>query len=187
MRTIAIPRPSVQIFSRIKGNFIPYALTGFLLFLIIIPLARLLLSSFQLGHPAIPEGWTLENYHTAYSMPLFYKALGTTIVISAIGTLFTLGIAVMFAFLIERTDMPLRNLAWSLILIPMAIPGVLFALGWALLLSPKTGVLNMMIRSGLDVLGIPVDAGPLNIYCVGGLTFLDSPRGVTSVFLMVVR
>ena len=158
MRTIAIPRPSVQIFSRIKGNFIPYALTGFLLFLIIIPLARLLLSSFQLGHPAIPEGWTLQNYLTAYQMPLFYQALGTTIVISAIGTLLTVGISVGFAWLIERTDMPLRNLAWALILIPMAIPGVLFALGWALLLSPKTGVLNILLRSGLDIFGIQVDA-----------------------------
>jgi len=186
MRTIAIPRPSVQIFSRIKGNFIPYALTGFLLFLIIIPLARLLLSSFQLGHPAIPEGWTLQNYLTAYQMPLFYQALGTTIVISAIGTLLTVGISVGFAWLIERTDMPLRNLAWALILIPMAIPGVLFALGWALLLSPKTGVLNILLRSGLDIFGIQVDAGPLNIYSVGGLIFLDGLRGVTTVFLMVV-
>ena len=150
MRTLALPRANLQILSRARGNFIPYALTAFLLFLVIIPLARLLLSSFQAGHPAMPEGWTLQNYLTAYSMPLFYQALGTTIVISAIGTLLTLGIAVMFAWLIERTDMPLRNLAWSLILIPMAIPGVLFALGWALLLSPKTGVLNMMLRSGLD-------------------------------------
>ena len=163
MRTIAIPRPNIAILSRIKGNFIPYALTGFLLFLIIIPLARLLLSSFQLGHPAIPEGWTLQNYMTAYSMPLFYQALGTTIVISAVGTLLTVGISVGFAWLIERTDMPLRNLAWALILIPMAIPGVLFALGWALLLSPKTGALNLLLRSGLDVFGIQADTGPLNI------------------------
>jgi iron(III) transport system permease protein len=186
MRTIAIPRPNVQILSRFRGNFIPYALTGLLLFLIIIPLARLLLSSFQAGHPAMPEGWTLQNYLTAYSMPLFYQALGTTIVISAIGTLLTLGIAVMFAWLIERTDMPLRNLAWALILIPMAIPGVLFALGWALLLSPKTGVLNMMLRSGLDAFGIQFTQGPLNIYSIGGLIFLDGLRGVTTVFLMVV-
>ncbi|HLN87194.1 MAG TPA: iron ABC transporter permease [Candidatus Limnocylindrales bacterium] len=186
MRTIAIPNSGLLFLARHKGNVIPYALTGFLLFLVIIPLARLLLSSFQAGHPAMPEGWTLDNYLTAYSMPLFYQALGTTIVISAIGTLLTLGIAVMFAWLIERTDMPLRNLAWALILIPMAIPGVLFALGWALLLSPKTGVLNIMLRSGFDALGIHFTQGPLNIYSIGGLIFLDGLRGVTTVFLMVV-
>ncbi len=144
-RTIAIPRFNLQILRRFRGNFIPFALTGFLLFLIIIPLARLLISSFQSGHPAIPEGW-----------------------------------------LIERTDMPLRNLAWALILIPMAIPGVLFALGWALLLAPKTGVLNIILRSVFEPLGFPLTEGPLNIYSIGGLIFLDGLRGVTTVFLMVV-
>ncbi|MGH7772479.1 MAG: ABC transporter permease, partial [Candidatus Binatia bacterium] len=187
MRTIAIPHPNFQVLlGRFRGNVIPFALTAFLLFLVIIPLARLLMSSFQLGHPAIPEGWTLQNYVAAYSMPLFYQALGTTIIISAIGTLITLAIAILFAWLIERTDMPLRNLAWALILIPMAIPGVLFALGWALLLAPKTGALNLILRSVLGALGFQLTEGPLNIYSAGGLIFLDGLRGVTTVFLMVV-
>jgi len=186
-RTITIPRSNLQILvRRFSGNLIPFALTGFLLFLVIIPLARLFISSFQLGHPAIPEGWTLQNYAAAYSMPLFYQALGTTIVISAIGTFITLAIAILFAWLIERTDMPLRNLAWALILIPMAIPGVLFALGWALLLAPKTGVLNIILRSVLAAFGSDLTEGPLNIYSVAGLIFLDGLRGVTTVFLMVV-
>ena len=186
MRSLSIAHPGVQFLARHKGNVIPYALTGFLVFLVIIPLARLLISSFQAGHPAMPEGWTLQNYLAAYSMPLFYQALGTTMAISAIGTVLTVAISVMFAWLIERTDMPMRNLAWALILIPMAIPGVLFALGWALLLAPKTGVLNIILRSGFDVLGISFSEGPLNIYSLGGLIFLDGLRGVTTVFLMVV-
>jgi iron(III) transport system permease protein len=169
-----------------RSNAVPFLLTGFLVFLVMIPLVRLAINSFQLGHPAMPEGWTLQNYTAALSMPLFYQALGTTAVISAIGTLLTLGIAVMFAWLIERTDMPLRNLAWALILIPMAIPGVLFALGWALLLSPKTGAINLLLRGMMNALGLEVAVGPINIYSIGGLIFLDGLRGVTTVFLMVV-
>ena len=183
----AIFRPKLALISRRLGtNFLPHAVTLVLVLLIVIPLLRLLLSSFQLGHPALPEGWTLENYATAYSMPLFYQALGTTLVISLIGTALTLTIAILFAWLIERTDMPLRNLAWILILIPMAIPGVLFALGWMLLLAPKTGVFNLLLRSALGALGIELNQGPLNINSVGGLIFLDGLRGVTTVFLMVV-
>jgi iron(III) transport system permease protein len=147
---------------------------------------RLLLSSFQLGHPAIPAGWTLQNYIAAYTMPRFYEALGTTVLLSAVGTFITLAIAVLFAWLIERTDMPLRNLAWTLILIPMAIPGVLFALGWSLLLSPRTGVINVALRNSLEWIGISINAGPLNIYSLGGLIFLDGLRGVTTIFLMLV-
>ena len=187
MKTIAIHAPSLPAWMRrMRGNAVPFLLTGFLVFLVMIPLVRLAINSFQLGHPAMPEGWTLQNYTAALSMPLFYQALGTTAVISAIGTVLTLGIAVMFAWLIERTDMPLRNLAWALILIPMAIPGVLFALGWALLLSPKTGAVNLLLRGALTAMGFEVAVGPINIYSIGGLIFLDGLRGVTTVFLMVV-
>jgi iron(III) transport system permease protein len=154
--------------------------------LILVPLVRLIVNSFQLGHPAMPEGWTLQNYLSAYSLPAFYRALGTTIVLSVVGTVITLSIAILFAWMIERTDMPLRNLAWTLILIPMAVPGVLFALGWALLLSPKTGAINLALRALLEPIGIQVSQGPLNIYSLGGLIFLDGLRGVTTIFLMVV-
>jgi iron(III) transport system permease protein len=171
---------------RIRSHAVLIAITAFLVFLVLIPLVRLLLSSFQLGHPAVPSGWSLQNYIAAYTMPRFYEALGTTVLLSAVGTFITLAIAVLFAWLIERTDMPLRNLAWTLILIPMAIPGVLFALGWGLLLSPKTGVINVVLRNSLAWIGIGIDAGPLNIYSLGGLIFLDGLRGVTTIFLMLV-
>jgi len=174
------------LWSQIKSNLVLICVTGFLLLLILVPLVRLIVNSFQLGHPAMPEGWTLQNYLSAYSLPAFYRALGTTVVLSVVGTIITLSIAILFAWLIERTDMPLRNLAWTLILIPMAMPGVLFALGWALLLSPKTGAINLALRALLEPMGIQLTQGPLNIYSLSGLIFLDGLRGVTTIFLMVV-
>jgi iron(III) transport system permease protein len=188
-QVIAHPAPWAKFqvsWDRIKDNAIYIACTLFLLFLILVPVSRLIINSFRLGHPALPQGWTLQNYTAAFSMPLFYQALGTTLWLAAVGTAITLVVAVLFAWLIERTDMPLRNLAWTLILIPMAIPGVLFALGWALLLAPNTGALNVIIRRGLELIGVEATTGPLNIYTIGGLIFLDGLRGVTTVFLMVV-
>ena len=43
-----------------------------------------------------------------------------------------------------------------------------------------------LLRGGLSALGFEVSVGPINIYSVGGLIFLDGLRGVTTVFLMVV-
>ena len=146
VRALARPRSWIP-WDAIRNNWVVIAVIAFLLFLILVPITRLLINNFVLGHPSVPEGWTLQNYVAAFSMPLFYSALGTTIWIASVGTFFTLAIAVLFAWLIERTDMPCRNLAWSLILIPMAIPGVLFALGWTLLLSPKIGALNIYLRN----------------------------------------
>ena len=87
---------------QIKSNLVLILITAFLLLLILVPLARLILSSFQLGHPAMPEGWTLQNYLAAYSLLAFYRALTTTVVLSAVGTVITLAIALLFAWLIER-------------------------------------------------------------------------------------
>ncbi|MBI2988483.1 MAG: iron ABC transporter permease [Deltaproteobacteria bacterium] len=184
--TTALSSAGRPLWGELRQNLILILLTLFLLLVILIPLVRLLISSFQLGHPAVPEGWALQNYVAAYSLPIFYSALGTTIWLSAIGTVITVTIAFFFAWLIERTDMPLRNLAWTLILIPMAVPGVLFALGWTLLLSPRVGTINVLLRSALDFVGIHFSEGPLNIYSLGGLIFLDGLRGVPTVFLMVV-
>jgi iron(III) transport system permease protein len=171
---------------RLRRN-VPLALTcALLLFLIFVPAARLVVNSFVQGHPALPEGWTLANYTAAFSMPMFYDAFWTTLWLSLVGTLITVVVAVLLAWLVERTDMPLRNLAWALILIPMAMPGILFALSWILLLAPKTGALNVMLRAVLGVFGVDLDEGPLNIYTLSGLIFLDGIRGVTTVFLMVV-
>ena len=73
--------------SQIKSNLVLICVTGFLLLLILVPLVRLIVNSFQLGHPAMPEGWTLQNYLSAYSLPTFYRALGTTVVLSVVGTI----------------------------------------------------------------------------------------------------
>jgi len=187
MASIAKSGPDFSpLWSRIRSNALLIGVTLVLAAMILIPIARLLINSFVKGHPALPEGWTLNNYATALGMDLFYDALVATIGIAGVGTCITVSIAVLFAWLIERTDMPCRNLAWTLILVPMAVPGVLFALGWTLLLSPTIGVINSLIRDFVALFGVHMTKGPINIYSVGGLIFLDGIRGITTVFLMVV-
>jgi iron(III) transport system permease protein len=44
----------------------------------------------------------------------------------------------------------------------------------------------LFLRSSLESFGFQLTEGPLNIYSVGGLIFLDGLRGVTTIFLMVV-
>jgi len=171
---------------KIRRNLVLVVITSVILLLILIPFVRLIIGSFQIGHPAMPEGWTLENYPRAYSLPLFFQALRNTISISTASTILTLVIAILFAWLIERTDMPFRNLAWVLILVPMAMPLVLFALSWTLLLSDNAGAINIFIRRALELIGIHLTKGPFNIYSYGGLIFIQGLRGVTTVFLMVV-
>jgi iron(III) transport system permease protein len=170
----------------IKANAMSVIVIGLVIFLVFVPISRLLISSFQLGHPAFPDGWTLSNYESAFTAENFYTTLARTFWIAAVGTAISLSLAVLLAWLVERTDMPFRNLAWVIVLIPMAIPGILFAMGWNLLLAPKSGAVNVFLRDFLAWFGLAMEQGPVNLYSVGGLIFLDGVRGVTTIFLMVV-
>ena len=156
-----------------------------LLWLIVIPLGQMILNSFRVGHPAAPGPFTLKNYLVAYTSPLTYRMIFNTLLFAAGGTVITTLIAVLFAWLLERTDMPLQNLCWSLLLIPLAMPGLLFSMAYVFLFLPKSGLLNVFLRDGLSHFGVELSEGPINIYSLGGMIFLDGLRGVTTVFLMI--
>ena len=157
-----------------------------LLWLILIPLGQMIVSSFRTGHPVAPGPFTFKNYIAAYLNPITYRMIFNTVLFAGAGTAITVSIAVLFAWLIERTDMPLRDLCWSLLLIPMAMPGLLFSIAYVFLLSPRSGVANVFVRALCSGLGIEIAEGPINIYSLGGMIFLDGIRGVTTVFLLVV-
>ena len=175
-----------DLWRQVKRYPVMIVVTIFLVALVLLPVVRLIITSFVIGHPSMPEGWSLESYRHALSLPLFYKSLQTTMFLAVVGTIITLSIAILFAWLIERTDMPYRNLAWVLLLIPLAMPGILIALAWGLLLGPRAGVINVLLRSVLGYFGIDLTTGPINIYSLGGLIFLDGLNGVSTVFLMIV-
>jgi iron(III) transport system permease protein len=169
-----------------RANIFFIVIVGLLFWIVLIPLAQLLLSSVRSGYPGDPGPWTLSKYAAVYATPLTYKMLLNTFILAAGDTLITLSLALIFAWLIERTDMPYKDLAWALILIPMAMPGLLFSMSWVLLLSPNTGVVNVWLRALLDLAGIHLEQGPLNIYSMGGMIFLEGIRGLTSLFLILV-
>ena len=157
-----------------------------LLWIILIPLGQMIVSSFRTGHPVAPGPFTFKNYIAAYLNPLTYRMIFNTVLFAGTGTAITVAIAVLFAWLIERTDMPLRDLCWSLLLVPMAMPGLLFSIAYVFLLSPKSGIVNVFLRGLLAAMGFDLSEGPINIYSLGGMIFLDGIRGVTTVFLLIV-
>src|SRR5688500_17972429 len=75
--------------------------------LLLVPMVLLFLNSLRVGPPSFIGGpWTLRNYVAAFTNPFFFSALTNTIIYSAVATLGSLVTAFVFAWLIERTDMP---------------------------------------------------------------------------------
>lgn len=154
--------------------------------MILAPLATLIMFSFRQGTPWEPGPLTLENYEIAYSNSQTYVMFVNTALLAFFGTVVSVVIAVFFAFLTERTDMPFRNLAWGLMLVPIAIPGLLYAVSWTFLLSPNIGMFNVWIRDALSLFGYQGTSGPFNIYSLTGMVALEGLRGVTATFLIMV-
>ena len=158
-----------------------------LVLFVAVPLIFLLITSFREGSPGRLGAWSLVNYENAWlNGSLVVEAFVNTIGVATIGTAISLVIAGFFAWLVERTDMPFRNLAFIVLLLPIALPSILFVLSWAVLLSPRTGAMNLILRDMLAGIGVDLTEGPFNIYTIEGVIFLDSMRGVTTIFLMLV-
>ena len=142
-----------------------------LVVLVIVPLFFMVLASFRPEGmlPLEPGPFTVAPYIEAYTGADFTPIIRDTLLYAGLGVLFALPIAFAFAFLTERTDMPLRNSMYVLMFIPMSTPVFATALGWVLLLGPRGGTINVYLR---PLLGMEGGDGPFNIFSMTGLIFV---------------
>ena len=162
-------------------------LAGLILSLVGAPLLTVLISGFQSTVDKQPFEhrvlFTLENYRVIFSTPRMLELATNTFAFAIISILISMSLATLFAWLVERTNMPGRNLAFTLIIIPMIIPGMVTALAWVLLLAPRTGILNEILR---DIFSLGAEVGPLNIYTFWGMCFLQGIIQTPTVFLLLL-
>ena len=170
----------------IRKHILAVAIAALLLWLIAGPMSFLINMSFRQGTPARPSGFNLENYQEVYGSSLTYSTLLNTVIYAGAVSLISLLLATIFAWLVERTDMPGRNIVWVAMLVPLAMPGMLSAMAWILLGSPKIGALNVWAREGLSFIGIHLDIGPFNIYSLYGMILVESLKGTSTLFLLIV-
>src|SRR5262249_57034158 len=93
-----------------------------------------------------------------------------------------LPLTIIFAWLLERTAVPGRTWIASLVLVPMTIPSLLSAIAWIQLLDPRIGLVNVALRG---LLGLSGETGPLDIYSLGGMCFVQGLRLVPSAYLII--
>jgi len=153
----------------------------FVFYLAGIPLVMLLYGSIRsapIGEPGAT--YTIQNYVKAYFDREFYLlfwnslkfAVGTTAISFLIGT--------YLAWISERTNTPLKKLFVVMALIPFIIPGILSTIAWILLLSPKIGLINLVIK---ELLGL--ESAPFNVYSMGGMVWAEAIHLYPLVFLLM--
>ncbi len=106
--------------------------------------------------------------------------LRTTLAFAIPATILTICLSAPLAWLTERTDAPFRSLAYIGAFAALAIPAVIKAIAWVLMLGPRNGVINALLR---EVFG--PDAPVLSIFSLGGLIFFEAIAHVPLAFLLL--
>ena len=151
---------------------------------VITPLLFLVLGSFSSAR--LPGEFTLRtltfaNHIKVWSDPGTYAVFSNTVIYVVGSTALGLSLAILLAWLVERTDIPGKLWIYAAVPMTLAMPGMLQAMAWVLMLSPKIGFLN---KAAMDLFGLTT--APINIYSLGGMIFIEGLRLVPTAFLMLV-
>ena len=155
-------------------------------YLIAAPLGMLLVAALRGPSDLLPfepgAHWTLAHFRAVYSDSVLYTRVIPDTLIFVLGSVaLTFVIAFLLAWLVERTDLPWRNVWFSLILFPLLVPAVVLAAAWILLFGPNAGWVNVGLRA---LLGLQ-DSGPANVFSMPGLIVCQALASVPFVFLLL--
>lgn len=129
-------------------------------FLFVYPVAMLVVGAFRNTDPSFPAEWSFRAFTLAYTDPATYETIKNSIILSASVTVVATALGIMFAFLVTRTNTPLRGLVTAMMVLVVAFPPLFFTLGWALLGRPRVGLINRVASAlaGSDVTVINVNS-----------------------------
>lgn len=156
------------------------------IYLIAVPLAMLVFAALRGPADLLPfepgAQWTLEHLRALVDDPVILRRILPDTGVFVVGTValvFCIGFAL--AWLVERTDLPGRDLWFPLILFPLLVPTPVLAIAWIFLLGPNAGWLNLVIRA-LTGIAAP---GPIDIFSMPGLIVCQALASAPFVFLLL--
>ncbi|MCZ6743029.1 MAG: iron ABC transporter permease [Alphaproteobacteria bacterium] len=154
--------------------------------LVVTPLALLTLGSFSTA--ALPTDISIsklsfENYIDVWTDPATYALFYNTGVYVTGATTLGITLAAVLAWMVERTNIPGKIWIYAGVPLTLVLPGLLQAMAWVLLLSPRIGFINKFL---IDTLGLGTWDDAINIYSLGGMIFVEGFRLVPTAFLMMV-
>ena len=112
-----------------------------------LPLAMLLVNSFNVSAAGQPARFGFANWQAAVADPSSVGALWNSFALAIVRTAISLPVALVLTWLVARTDMPGRGVIELLAWLSIFVPVLPLAFGWVLILDAKFGLLNALISS----------------------------------------
>ena len=140
-----------------------------------------------LGYYAFTDkdgGFIFGNFLRVFTDPSFIGPFLTTFWISLAVALGSVTVAAPLAWLVARTDMPLRRTIRVLVTASFVTPPFLGAIAWEILAAPTAGMLNQLYQS---LLGLGPYDNLFNIYTAAGLAFVMACYAFPYVFVLLAN
>jgi iron(III) transport system permease protein len=131
------------------------ALFAVLTFLVLYPVAMLLLGALTNTNPVV-DGFgvfdlSLDNFVSVLGNANVHHALANSLIACTGGTALAVAIGLAFSWIVVRTNTPWKGFIGAASLVPLFVPPLVAGVAWSILGSPKSGLLNTMMKwIGLD-------------------------------------
>ncbi len=149
-------------------------------FVVLCPLGMVFYGSVWSSSPGAPGHFTVKGYVEVFGQAHTYLLLGNTFILAVIRTFFSVAIAVVLAWLVTRTNVPHKNFLELCLLFVFFMPLLPRVMAWILLLSPRTGLINVFLRNVL-----PFDIPALNVFSYGGIIWVGVLSWVPILYIFV--
>ena len=170
----------------LRADLIQWGVFTFTMFLVLAPLLPIIYQAFLNG-PLYDKRstLTLQNFHTMAASTELGGVLVNTAIFAVVTTVIAQIVGATFAILIGRTDMPLRRLMNSLMLVPLVVSSMVLAFGWTLSYGPS-GFVTLFVQShlgfkpwnlnslaGMSVVAATTQAPLAFVYCLAAVAMID--------------
>lgn len=149
-------------------------------YLALMPLVMLLYGSFKSTPPGVPGALTLAHYGELFKGLEMAGSFKNSIVFSFWSSLLGFVGAIYLAWMTERTNMVFKRLVYACIIVPLVVPGILTTIGWIMLLSRRSGPINLLASNLFGVDGL------FSIYNMAGMIWVFGIDHIPLSFLLLV-
>ena len=120
-----------------------------LLIFLVFPILIVFFKSFQVADGS----WGLANYTTTMVEPHFWTVVGNSLLMTVIVTVISVVLGFIFAYAIQRSQMPGKHYFTIVAMLPMFAPSLLQALGLIFLLG-RNGIINRWLGLDIEIYGL---------------------------------
>jgi iron(III) transport system permease protein len=167
------------------SSFLSTRQTLLLAALLVVALAALVLPPFlfllegSVADAARGGAWSLANFEAVLGSRRFLATSVNSVVFAAGSAVLALVIGWITAFIVERTNAPLKSLAYLAAIVSLGTPYILYVTAWLLLLG-KAGPVNQLYRQLTGSAELLID-----IYSMPGMIMVEGFLWSPLAFLLV--